>query len=341
MTAIRRNDFARLIARWDAGIRLLLLAGPDEAASAEFGRKAVAALADADDPMGVTDITADALRSDPGRLADEAAATSMFGGRRVIRVTGAGDSTKAAVELLLDAAATENPVVMEAGNLTKASALRKLAEKSPAARILLSYPLDARDAQRALMEEARALGLHPEQGVVGRLIVATGGDAGILRAELEKFALYLDATPDAPQPLDSSVVDALGARIGDEDLGTLIDAITAEKPRIVGRELAGLVRTSAIPALRRMARRLLQLLDARDAMDRGLPPEDAIRSLRPPVFWKETGLLAAALPRWPAGRCRAGIEAMLAAEQAIKAPGSAGDTLGWQALLTLARPTSR
>ena len=101
MTAIRRADLQRRFANWDKSIRLLLLAGPDESASRELAQLAARTLADPADPMAITDIAADELKSDPGKLADEAASVSMFGGARLIRVAGAGESAQEAVRLLL------------------------------------------------------------------------------------------------------------------------------------------------------------------------------------------------------------------------------------------------
>lgn len=335
----RPQDLHRLLDNWDNQIRLLLLAGPDESTSHDLAQLALKKLADPADPMALTDLPADELRRDPGRLADEAASTSMFGGRRAIRVTGAGDATTPAVTLLLEAQATENPVVMVAGNLTKASKLRKLAEGAQNIRVLISYPMTARDAHSFLTQEARTLGLNPEPGVIEQLVSAADADVGILRSELEKFALYLDASPEQPASFTHADLLALGADAAAEDIGSLINAITSGNAKMAGRQLDLLAGASPIPALRAMARRLMQLLEAQALVDNGQSAEMAVKALRPPIFWKDAGLLTSALrkPGWPVARSRAALRSVLAAERAIKTPGSAGSTLGWQALIRLAQ----
>jgi DNA polymerase-3 subunit delta len=260
----------------------------------------------------------------------------MFGGARVIRVAGAADAATEAVRLLLAAPAAGNPVVMLAGDLSKASSLRKLAEESPQALFLFSYPMDARDLSNWVQAQARALGLRLESGVAERLMATSGGDTGVLASELQKFALFLDSAPEAPKDFQRSHLALLGADSAEEDVNLLVSAVVAGDSRQLERQLRLLAGSSAIPALRAVARRLLQMAEARAAVDRGASPDQAVRAVRPPVFWKEVDAVAAALAHWPQPRIRAALAAMLAGEQAIKQVGGPGDTAGWHAIATLA-----
>ena len=57
---------------------------------------------DLTDPFRVTDLDEQTLDSDPARLFDEAAAMSMLGGRRVVRVRGAGNGHAQLFERFLE-----------------------------------------------------------------------------------------------------------------------------------------------------------------------------------------------------------------------------------------------
>lgn len=338
MTALKRPDLLRRLAAWDPAIRLILLSGPDESASRSLALEALKALGDPADPMALTDFSAEELKSDPAKLADEAASVSMFGGRRVIRVTGAAENCAEAVRILLAAPVAGNPVIMLAGDLSKASTLRKLAEDSPQALALHSYPLASADLERWLQAEARSLGLRLDSSVTDRFLSATGGDTGILASELAKFALFLDASPDAPRTLERGHLAALGADSAEEDMGLLVNAIIAGNAAAAERQLRLLEGGSAIPVLRALARRLLQMAEARAAVDRGQQPQAAVKALRPPIFWKDADMVAASLRHWPMPRIRKALSALLAGEQAIKSPRSPGDTSGWQAIAALVQP---
>lgn len=342
MTAIKqRADLLRALAGWNPETRLLLLCGQDESGSADLARKALAALGDPADPMALTDMETGALAAEPGRLADEAASIPMFGGRRVIRVQPATDAAAPAVELLLKAPAAGNPVLLIAGDLKAASPLRKLAEASPAALLFISYPLDARAAQQWLEGHARARGLTLDRDLNERLLALTGGDLGILANEVEKFALFLNATPEAPRRLERAHLAQLGADSAEEDVNALVSAIVTGDRRGLERQMQLLEGSSAIPALRALARRLLQLAEARAMVDAGRKPAEAIAALRPPVFWKERETMARALQQWPHRRIQAGLDACLAGERAIKTPGGPKDVAGWQAIVALGAPAER
>ena len=82
------RDIRTALERPSPDIRLYLLHGPDGSAAAELAgvlAKAMGAEAERVDLDGAQ------LRSDPARLADEAASLSLFGGARYIRVSPAGE----------------------------------------------------------------------------------------------------------------------------------------------------------------------------------------------------------------------------------------------------------
>ncbi len=343
MSSWKRGDFDRAFpigkpALPDSAIRLYLFLGPDESSSRELAGRVAKAFADPADPMAISDIASTDLAADPGRLPDEAASVSMFGGSKVIRVAPATDSLAEAARLLLAAPAAGNPVIFVAGDLGKASPLRKLAEESPAVRMLVSYPLAAGDARRWLADAAKAHGIRLEPGVGDQLLAAADGDTGVLAQELEKFALFLDASAADPKTLSAADFSRLGADSAEDDMNALVHAITMGKLPAVERQLALLAGSSPIPALRAMARRLLLLADLRAQVDAGVSASEAVNRVRPPIFFKEKDSLAASLSGWSRRRIAAGLAAMLAAEEGIKTADSAGSPLGWQALLLLAVP---
>lgn len=334
MTAIKPADLPALLSR--PAFRLLVIGGADDASARAFASQAIRALGDPTDPMAVTDLTPDQLRQDPGRLADEAAAMSMFQDRRVIRVDQAGEAVAEAVHLLLDAPVAGNPVVMTTGDLAKNSALRKLVEGHPAARFLYLYAMDARQARDWVLDKGRAHGLSFAPGIPERMAEAAGNDVGTLGQELAKYALYLDATPGSPKRVEAQTLAAIGTASADDDVYALVTAITVGDRAGVERQLALMPSGSAFVAMRAMARRLFQLLDARRAMDRGADAGSAIKSLRPPVFWKEADQIVPAMRQWPRNRIEAGLASLLAAEAGIKAPASPGEVLALHALVRLA-----
>ncbi|HZG45302.1 MAG TPA: DNA polymerase III subunit delta, partial [Allosphingosinicella sp.] len=71
-----------------AATRLFLLHGPDEAGNQALARRVGAALGPEAEKIALSGAE---LKGDPARLADEAAALSMFGSGRWVVVSPAGD----------------------------------------------------------------------------------------------------------------------------------------------------------------------------------------------------------------------------------------------------------
>ena len=310
--------------------RLYLFFGPDEGQA-----RALAAALETRLGGERLDLAPAAVADRPGLLADEAASVPMFGGRQLLRLAPATNDHAEAAALLLDAAATEHPVVLIGGDLKPTSALRKLCEAHPQARALACYPPSAADFARTAQGEARARGLDPEPGALSLVLAHVGGERGILAQELDKLALYLAATPAQPRRLEAAHVHAIGAGEGAAEIDPLVDAVAGCRPAEVAHHLRALAADGqrGIPLLRAAQRRFAQLAEARAAVEGGTSPDAAIAALRPPLFWKAKAAFTAQLKAWRADDLARANHALLAAERAIKARGGVGDVLADAALL--------
>lgn len=325
------------------GLRLVLLYGPDLAASRDLADGIAAQFANAADPLAVTQLAGAALTGDPGALAAAASEVSMFGSGSLVRVDDAGEDVLSAVEALLMLPAGCNPVLMTAGALKKGSKLVAAVERAPAGLAYVSYAPDARGSAAVVGELAAEFGLQPSTAAARALAESSGGDRGILRRELEKLALYLDASPESAVPLDADTVATLSASYDDSDLGALVEAVAGRQPMLADRQLTQLA-TQGIPGitlLRTVARRFWLLLELRQLVDGGSSASSAVEAARPPVFWKDKPVVAAQLGDWRTPALRGMLARLLSTERAIKASGTAGDVLAAQLLLSVAASRPR
>jgi DNA polymerase-3 subunit delta len=289
-----RGTIGRSVDQPDPDIRFYLLHGPDEAQSSVLGDRLVAAL-----KASKQAVSSGALRSDTALLADEAAAIDMFGGAKVLWIQPAGEEIAAAVEALLEAPACESPTVAIAGRLGKGSGLLKLAEAHPRALAHASYELDARDAERLVIDLARGEGLRPEVGVASRIADVCANDQRLIAQELTKLALYLDASPCFPKELGHDALDAVGAEGGGDFLG-IADLALAGDVTGLGAELGRLESggKEAIPVIRSLQRRLLMLAPIRARIDSGERPQAVMTSMGKSLFWKDKPLVERLLSQW-------------------------------------------
>jgi len=326
------RDVGRFLRSAEKTTAAVLFYGPDLGLVAERAQELVKRIAgDPGDPFRVAELTAAQLKEDPRRLADEADALSLSGGRRILRLRQAGDGLATSLANLLKGGEPAAFLVLEAGELGARSSLRALFERLPNAAAIACY-LDDETALRQLVGEwLGSHGLSAELAAVNDLIARLGNDRGVSRQELEKLALYLGA--DARR----LTLDDVEAVIGDssaltlEDLAFAVaDGDGASIERCYARALAE--GSEEVAMLRAVARHFLRLHQVAPADD----PRMAMKALRPPVFFKLEARFMAQLRHWEPAALGKALARLLRAETMIKTNARPKAALAERALLELA-----
>lgn len=333
-----KGSIGRAVDQPDPHHRFFLLFGPDNAQARALGDRLVEALG-----ASRLLISGASVKGDPASLASEAGALSLFGGKRVVWVEPAGEDVLAGVTALFEAPPPESPVVAIAGELKTSSNLRKLAEGSPLAMAIACYPPSDEDAARMVVDIGRRHGLEIAPEVAARVAASCENDRALVAQELAKLALYLDASTNAPRRLDQEALDAVGADTNEGSLLRLADwALSGDITRLTA-ELAHLSPTGseAIPVVRALQRRLLQLAPARARVERGETPGGVMAALGKSMFWRDKELLGQLLGKWDAKRLSALSERVGALERDLMfTPVPERDALG-EELIAIARAARR
>ncbi len=316
--------------------RLYLFHGPDEAGAADLAARLAKSLGPDAERI---DLDMKALREQPGRLADEAASLSLFGGARLIRLLGIEEGAAEAVSLLLGAERAGNPVVAIGPGLKASGKLVKQVIAAPHAMAHACYVPEGLDATRLAANVAREHGLRLTGDVPQRLAAACGGDRAILTREIEKLALYLDAAPERPRDADAAALDAVGADLDDSDLSDAIAAVVDGRVADIGGELARIGEGIGVPLMRQLARKLVGMAEMRLDLDKGLDLDEVLEKHR--VFFREKAATGRALRRWNAPQLARAIDRVRAAERAMMHSGSAGEVLAQDEAVTIARQAAR
>ncbi|MEQ1753531.1 MAG: DNA polymerase III subunit delta [Micropepsaceae bacterium] len=187
-------------------------------------RCAAAIVPDKADGFRIADLNADILKKDPARLADEAGAISMFGGRRIVRIRDASDGLSSLFESYLVDVKGDTLVVIEAGELSKTSSLRKVFEAAKRGVAVECHDDRPEDTGRMIRESLSAQGWQIEPDALAYLIEALNADRRLLRTEVEKLLLYLGkGTKDST--LTRSEAAGLIGSSGDVEGDEIADAV--------------------------------------------------------------------------------------------------------------------
>lgn len=270
-------------------------------------RQRVALLAEAwlganADAMAKTEFSAEDIKDDPAKLADELAAMSLMADKRVIQVRDADDPILSAIEEALARRSPTNFLIIYASESLAGSKLRTFAERSAELGCVPCYKDEGMNLEAVIRDTLRGYGLRANTDVIRYLANQLSGDRQIILNELEKLSLYVGDEAEEVS-LDDAML-AVGEN-NDRSLDDLCHAIATGNMialcRLSDRLLAeGNVGVVIVRAVMRYFARLEQLANLRA---QGNSLDAAIEQLRPPVFFKAKPALKQAGAKWNGANC--------------------------------------
>ncbi|WP_374407838.1 DNA polymerase III subunit delta [Pelagerythrobacter sp.] len=336
-----QRDFAGAAKRAAAQCRVFFFCGPDEAGAAAAASRIVELL---DDPGERVEMSGAMLRRDPVLLGDEARSGSLFGDARHIYVRANGDEVLDAVGNLLVGSGDACPVLIVATSATDKSRTAKLLEKRDDALVAMFWPPDLASVTASVRTMADAAGLRLNGDIAERIARAAGLDVRLAQSEVDKLALYLDASPAAPRNAGAEALEAIGAATEEDGFMPLVNAVLAGDTRRIPAELHRLRELSLNPvgvllAMERRAAQLAQLSARLGA--RRLGDLDRGAKARLGIFWKDERDIAAQMRHWRGRELDRLVAKLVALHRALLANSQAAELLLSQGLAEIARRAAR
>lgn len=339
----------RFLQKPDAKVRLVLLYGPDSGLMKERSKQiALTICDDLNDPFRVSDLSTEQILEDPARLLDEAAAQSLMGGTRLIRVFGAGDKLSTAVKNFLENVTDDNDslTIVEAGDLGAASSLRKLCEKSTNTACIPCYVEDESQLGRTITNilASEGLGVTPDaRDLLARLLV---GDRQMARNELEKLMTYMGIGTSKAQIGMRITLEDVKLMIGDSSTLELDEPVQAACLGDIERVDISLAKLfseniSPVALIRTLQRHFQKLQICKFHMKQGASADIAMGKLRPPIFFKQKNGFKLQLSLWSDSAIQKVLEQCLDLEAKCKMTGQPDLLLIERFFLSLANMAKR
>ncbi|MBV9550090.1 MAG: DNA polymerase III subunit delta [Alphaproteobacteria bacterium] len=332
---IKSHEADKFVAAPPKALEAALVFGPDAGLVQERAEKLLkTVVSDLSDPFNAVDLNEAVLLGDPARLFDEAAAISMLGGRRVIRIRGAGNDLAELFESFLENHTGDALVVLEAGDLAKSSALRKLFEGDASAAAIACYADSARDLADVVRDELRALGFALAPGAVEEAVARLGNDRGVTRRELEKLALYAHGQKQiTPEDIRAVMGDESQARSE-----SAFDAAGSGDYARLDLELERLWAADIQPAqiLRGAMGHFQRLTLAKEGMARGETIDAVMRKFFPPIHFSRADSFKAQARNWNSEKLADALDMLLEAEALSRTTSVPAEAVTGRTLLNIA-----
>jgi DNA polymerase III subunit delta len=332
---VKTQHADRFVTKPPANLVAALVFGPDYGVVRERANTlARGVVPDLSDPFRVAELDEEAITADPAVLRDEAAAFSMTGGRRVVRVRDAGNALAPVMADYLDHPAGEALIIVEAGDLAKNSALRQLFTKSDQAAAIASYPDTAQNLETLIHSTLSERGLTIDPDALPLLASRLGSDRGVTRSELEKLSLYaMDEKRVTEDHINAVMGDESALRIEEvADSAGLGDTVRLD------RNLSRLWAAGTAPSsvLRRIMAHFHQVLTVREEVARGQDAETAMKKLRPQIHFLRSRSFLAQVSRWKTERLLQALNHLYEAEALTRTTGIPEEAVCSRALFTVA-----
>ncbi len=307
MAIYKPADLHRLTQQKNLPVSAILLFGPNEAKIRNAAKQIIlTVIGSLDDPFSIETLEEKQIKDTPGILRDEAMSMSFTGDSKVITIKDPGSATIKQIPDYLAVTDTRNILLIEAGNLTRSSALRKTFEKAKNAACIPFYDDTPAELSGFVQDQFSKANKTIDQPTARALVESVGNHRGLIEQEIEKLINY-------NQQNNSITIHEIELLSGDplaDTIEALCDAaLLGQSAEALNKiEQLILTGTQAAQILNVISMHLMRLLSMKSDQDNGQPIDNLIRNARPPIFFKRQSLVKRQLSNWHAKSLKSGLK---------------------------------
>ncbi len=332
---IAARDTDRLLTQPDDSYLIYLFYGPDSGLARQRSRRLASLFCDnLDDPFACVTLSGDQLAQDPVRLGDEAGALNIFGGLRLVRVSGSGTEMTAAVKLAAQTPNTQARIIIRATDVNTRHALVKFCDSEPHCASIGCYPDDSRSLSQLAHDIFARDNIKISPEAMSLITARLGGDRQASVSEIEKLALLNG--PDST--LAAADIEAVLGDSAAVETDGLAAALLTGNCAVFESHFARLRREGVQPVavIRPLLGLFKAMLAAKCRMQTGASLTQAVGQIRPPLHFRIKPVVSQQLARWDLQQIKEAVEKLVNAEIEAKSAAAADpSTLLGQTLLGL------
>ncbi|MGO8951912.1 MAG: DNA polymerase III subunit delta [Rhodomicrobium sp.] len=236
------------------------------------------------------------LTADPARITVELTTGSLFGGTKIVWLTALPAKAHGPLAEIASRPLDSAYLAVQAPDLKKSHKLAQAFEAAPYLAAIPSYGEDQESLSAAIRRQAQSAGYEIAADAAALVAVRCDFSALLARSEMEKLMTYAGLS----RQISLADVEACLADQQTAGLSEIVDhALNGEgRNALAAFERFMAAEQNVTPVLAVLSQALLRLHALRCAADAGTPLPQAIKELRPPVFFKQQDVLAGQARRW-------------------------------------------
>ena len=258
-------------------------------------------------------------RVNPSAIHDEAFAHSLLGGASVLWIREVAEKFADTIQVIIDGTIKPNTLIVEAGDLSPRSKIRRIFEQADNVVSIGCYDDDANTLRKIIKERFNQLNISTSKNALETLLARLGKDRLSNLSEIEKICLFAGENGTLTE---ESVMLLVGEGYGhfkDELIFAIFNGRRSMADNLLRSGIdAGL---SPVQFIRQLQSHIEKLLTVRAAMNLGERPNQAISKLRPPVFFKFKNDFHQQVQVWPVNSLEKCMRALIELEVDCKSTG--------------------
>ncbi len=313
----------------------ILIYGPNEGLVREYVERITHTYLNKDDYEKIN-LSGKDLDNDPQALNDITRTVSMFFNNKVIIADSIKDKHLNIIEENIINAPQQVFLILLDGNLNKSSKIRKLFESNEKCLSLACYEDDRRSIIKNIDEFIIRNKLEVDPDIKNYLLQTLSNDRQVSKRELEKIELFYN---NSPKVVNIEEIKSLLNDSSSKDLNKMNENVmygnTAKSSKIVNKLLSE--GTSPVSLLRSLANYLKRIQLTKIEMKKGNNFDNSIKSLKPPLFWKDKDSFQKHCFKWPLRSIEKSLYKILETEVLCKLNSKLADLNCEKSILLIAR----
>ena len=253
------------------------------------------------------------LDKDKQLMADKLSSISMFNEKRFILTENIREKDFKYLKEAIFIKPDNTLLIVKTDNLSKSSKIRKLFEMEKFLLALACYEDDVKSIIRTIDNFAKVNSIALDRDIKSYLMQTLSTDRIISQNELEKIKLFYF---NSNEKIDLNTIKTLLNDEGSKNIQKMNENILSGKTDRSINIIKKLLMEGARPItlIRSLVNYLKRLKITKIQIKKGVTFDEAIKSLKPPVFWKDKDSFKFICNNWPLPEIEKCISLLLAAE---------------------------